>query len=160
MQTSIQPLAVILNLNDRLFTNALDGITDDIASERPSAHSNPLLWIAGHTLWARYMMLMFLGKPVHNPYQHLFENFKAYDASLPYPSLAEVKSEWEKVTSLLNEAMQGATAEHLAAASPIPNPVGDKTNAGTFAFLAQHESYDIGQMGYLKKYYTKEAMKY
>jgi len=28
------------------------------------------------------------------------------------------------------------------------------------AFLAQHESYDIGQLGFLKKYYTAEAMKY
>jgi hypothetical protein len=160
MQNSIQPLSLILNLNDRLFTNALQGITDDMASERPSAHNNPVLWIAGHTLWARYMMLIFLGKPVDNPYQHLFENFKAYDVSLTYPSLSEVKSEWEKVTSLLKEAMQTVTAEHLAADSPVPNPIGDLTNAGTFTFLAQHESYDIGQIGYLKKYYTKEAMKY
>jgi len=26
--------------------------------------------------------------------------------------------------------------------------------------LAQHESYDIGQLGLLKKFFTKEAMSY
>lgn len=48
----------------------------------------------------------------------------------------------------------------MAAESPLKNPIGDSTNGGTLAFLTQHESYDIGQLAFLKKYYTKEAMQY
>lgn len=33
-------------------------------------------------------------------------------------------------------------------------------HAGTLTFLTQHESYEIGKMGFLKKYHTAEAMKY
>jgi DinB superfamily len=105
-------------------------------------------------------MLLFLGKPVKNPYAELFDNFKPYDASLDYPSIENVKKEWQEVSVLLKDAIESVTEEQLAANAPIKNPSGDFTNGGTLAFLAQHESYTIGQMSFLKKYFTKEAMSY
>ena len=160
MNKSIYQSQIIFNMNDRLFLSTLQGVTDEQANERITGHVNPLIWIAAHTVWARYNALVFLGAPAANPYNDLFENFKAYDASLTYPSLAEIKDEWKKVSGLLKNAMQNVTEEHLAADSPIKSPIGDFTNGGTVAFLAQHESYDIGQLGLLKKFFTKEAMSY
>lgn len=160
MKQSIYQSALMFNMNERLFNNALEGVTEDQAKERVSGHSNPLIWIATHTVWARYNALMFLGKPSENPFNGKFENFKAYDPADNYPTLETVKAEWTKASSLLKDAIQSATEEHLAADSPLKSPIGDFTNGGTLAFLAQHESYDIGQMGFLKKYHTKEAMKY
>jgi len=160
MKRSIHSLETIFNLNQRLFSNTLAGITEEQANERISGHNNPMNWLAAHTVWARYLMLMFLGKPVANPYASLFENFKPYNASLSYPSLEEAKQQWRKVSALLKEAIESVSEEHLAADAPVPNPTGDITNGGTLAFLAQHESYTIGQMSLLKKYLTKEAMSY
>ena len=160
MSKSIHPSQIIFNLNDRLFINALRDVNEEQAKERITGHVNPLNWIASHTVWARYNALMFLGAPVNNPYKDLFENFKAYDSSLNYPSLAEVKDEWKQVSGLLNDALNSVSEEQLAANAPIKNPGGDFTNGGTIAFFAQHESYDIGQMALLKKFFTKEAMSY
>lgn len=160
MTKTIQPLAIIFNLNQRLFNNALAGFNEELANERISGHNNPPVWLAAHTLWARYMMLIFLGKPVTNPYAELFDNFKPYDASLDYPSIEAIKQDWQKVSGLLRDAIESVTDEQLSADSPIKNPSGDFTNGGTLAFLAQHESYTIGQMSFLKKYFTKEAMSY
>lgn len=160
MEKTISPLETIFSLNDRLFTNTLAGFTEDQAQERISGHNNPVIWIAAHTVSSRYLMLVFLGKPAPNPYQELFDNFRAYDPALNYPSLDEVRKEWEKVTMLLKEALQTVSEEQLAADAPIKNPTGDFTNIGTLAFLAQHESYDVGQLAFLKKYFTKEAMSY
>lgn len=160
MAKSIYQSEIILGMNDRLFTNALAGISDEQAKERISDHNNPINWIAAHTVSARYNMLVFLGKPANNPYNELFENFRAYDATLPYPPLREIKDEWQKATGLLKEALNAATEEHLASDSPLKSPIGDFTNGGTLAFLAQHESYDVGQLAFLKKYFTKEAMSY
>jgi hypothetical protein len=102
-----------------------------------------------------------LGKPsAKNPYDGLFENFKPFDPNYNYAPLAEVKEEWQKASDLLKEALAGVTEEHLAAECPLKSPIGDFTFGGTIAFLAQHESYDIGQMGLLKKYLTNEAMSY
>ncbi len=160
MEASIHPLALILRLNDRLFHNALHGVSEEQARERISSHNNPLNWIAAHTVSARYLMLMFLGRPEPNPYGEMFTNFKPYDPSIDYPTLANSKSEWDKVTQKLKAALESATTEQLAGESVIKSPIGDFTNGGTLAFLVQHESYDIGQMAFLKKYATREAMAY
>ena len=160
MKKSIYQSELIFSMNERLFLNALDGVTDEQAAKRLIGHSNPIIWIATHTVWARYNMLIFLGRPAKNPFDGKFENFKVYDAADNYPTLETVKKEWANASSLLKEALQSVTEEYLAADSPLKSPIGDFTNGGTIAFLAQHESYDIGQMGFLKKYFTKEAMKY
>jgi len=160
MVSSIYQSELIFNMNERLFLNALDGVTDAQAKQRISENNNPLIWIATHTVWARYNMLVFLGKPAKNPFEGLFENFKPFDKNDKYPTLETVKSEWKKASALLRDAVHAVTEEHLAADSPLKSPIGDFTNGGTVAFLAQHESYDIGQIGFLKKYHTKEAMKY
>jgi DinB superfamily len=160
MNSPIYQLENIFNLNTRLFTNTLAGVTEEQSNERISEHNNSIKWIATHTVWARYNVLMFLGKAATNPYSGLFEKFKPYDAADKYPSLSGIKEEWQKVSGLLKDAMNTVTEEFLLNESPLKSPIGDFTNGGTIAFLAQHESYDIGQLGLLKKYFTKEAMTY
>ena len=160
MENSIHQLKNIFNLNSRLFVNTLEGISDQHAEERIAPHINPIIWIAAHTLWARINTSMFLGSQVENPYNDLFANFAPYDKSKKYPSLSSIKSEWRQATESLNKGLENATSDQLSAEAPLKNPTGDFSNAGTVAFLAQHESYDIGQLGLLKKYFTKEAMSY
>lgn len=160
MNKPIYYMEIIFNLNTRLFNNTLAGVTEDQSAERISDHSNSFKWIATHTVWARYNILMLLGKPEQNPYTGLFENFKPYTSGDVYPSLDEIKKEWQKASALLTGALGSVSTEHLSADSPFKSPIGDFSIAGTIAFLAQHESYDIGQLGLLKKYLTKEAMSY
>jgi hypothetical protein len=161
MANSIKHVESILNLNTRLFNNALAGVTEEQAKERISGHNNPLIWLASHTAWARYNTCAMLGKPASkNPYDGLFESFKPFDAAADYGTLAKAKEEWNKASELLKEALASVTEEQLAADCPLKSPIGDFSFAGTVAFLAQHESYDIGQIAFLKKYLTKEAMSY
>ena len=160
MRKELAHTAIILNLNERLFINSLAGVTDEQAKQRLSNHNNPLNWIATHTAWARYNIAAMLGKPGNNPYNGMFENFKPFDESMKFDSLEKIKEEWKKASALIREGLASATDEHLAADAPFKNPGGDSTLGGTIAFLAQHESYDIGQLALLKKYLTKEAMSY
>jgi DinB superfamily len=161
MAQSIYQSEIMLNMNTRLFLSAIAGITEAQAKERISDHNNPVSWLAVHTVWARYNICAMLGKPAaKNPYDGLFENFKPFDAAADYGTLAQAKAEWQKASDLLKEALASVTEEHLAADSPLKSPIGDFTFGGTVAFLAQHESYDIGQIAFLKKYFTKEAMSY
>jgi len=161
MANSIKHVESILNLNTRLFINALAGVTEEQAKERISDHNNPLIWLAAHTTWARYNTCAMLGNPPEkNPYDGLFESFKPYDAEADYGTLTQACEEWNKASELLKAALAAVTEEHLAADCPLKSPIGDFSFAGTVAFLAQHESYDIGQIALLKKYHTNEAMKY
>jgi hypothetical protein len=161
MAKSIYQSEIMLNMNTRLFINALEGVTDDQAKLRISEHNNPLSWLATHTVWARYNACAMLGKPVaKNPYDGMFEKFRPFTATDKFPTMAEVRAEWNKASELLKEALASVTEEHLAADCPLKSPIGDFSFGGTVAFLTQHESYDIGQIAFLKKYHTKEAMKY
>ena len=157
---SSYPLELILNLNEKLFLNALKGVTDAQAKERLSDHNNSLIWVATHIIWSRYNMTKLLGKPGNNPYLGMFENFKPLDNTMKFPTLAEVKTEWKKASDLLKEGLASATDEYMDSESPFKNPTGDKSFTGAIAFLAEHESYELGQLGFLKKLHTKEAMSY
>ena len=152
--------ALMLNLNERLFINCLAGVTDEQAKGRISDHNNPFNWLVTHTTWARYNIAAMLGKPGNNPYNGMFEGFKPFDGTMQFDSLEKIKEEWNKASALVREGLESATEAHLAGEAPFKNPTGDNTLGGTIAFLTQHESYDIGQMGLLKKYLTKEAMSY
>ncbi len=161
MTKSIYQASLIFNLNTRLFHNALKGVTEEQAKERISMHNNPLSWLGTHTVWARYNACALLGKPpAKNPYEGLFENFKPFDPAYEYPTLVTISEEWDKASELLNTALEAVTDEYLARPAPFKNPIGDQTLLGGVTFLAQHESYDIGQVALLKKYLTKEAMSY
>jgi hypothetical protein len=160
MKKSIHHSEIILNLNERLFINALEDVTDEQAKERISTHNNPLNWLATHTVWARYNTAALLGKPAENPYKGYFEGFKPFEENMKFDTLDQIKEEWKKASLLIREGLASATEEHLDSPAPFNNPTGDSTIGGTIAFLAQHESYDIGQMGLLKKYFTRKAMSY
>ncbi|WP_274476550.1 DinB family protein [Mangrovimonas aestuarii] len=160
MRPQLEQLSLILQMNQRLFLNTLANITDEQFSYRITEHNNSIEWIATHTVWARFNMLVFLGKPWPNPYQGLFEGFKSIKSGKSYSNLDEVTENWKRASALLWDALEQASDEHLQDEAPIPNPIGDNSNLGTLAFLVQHESYDIGQLGFLKKYFTKEAMAY
>ena len=160
MKKSSYQSEIIFNMNERLFLNSLAEITEQQAKQRISTHSNPLIWIAAHTVWARYNVSMLLGNLNVNPYNNLFEGFKPFEEAMKFPSLKEVKTEWEKSSDLLKKTFSIVTEDQLKVESPIKSPIGDSTLDGTITFLAQHESYNIGQMAFLKKFLTKEAMRY
>jgi len=161
MAKSVYQSEIMLNMNTRLFINALEGVTDAQAKERVSGHNNPVCWLATHTVWARYNTCAMLGMPTSkNPYDGMFENFRPFNTDDKFPTMDEVKAEWNKASELLTKALASVTEEHLAADCPLKSPIGDFSFGGTVAFLTQHESYDIGQLAFLKKYHTKEAMKY
>lgn len=160
MTNDLKSVQIILNLNTRLFTNTLEGITEEHWNARLSGHNNPLKWIAAHVVSSRYLFLSLLGKPVQSPYQELFEKQRPFDPTDVFPSLGDVRTEWARVSELLKTELASPSPDALKMGAPFPLPIEDQTNFGAMAFFTQHESYEIGQMGLLKKYHTKEAMKY
>ncbi|WP_161596664.1 DinB family protein [Chitinophaga vietnamensis] len=160
MKNSAYHSSLMFRMNERLFVNALDGVSEEQAQERISGHNNPLIWIAAHTVWARYNAAALLGQPVTNPYKDRFGKDNPYNPADTQPSLSEVKQEWKKASELLLQALEDVSEDHLSSTSPLPSPIGEMSTGGTLAFFAQHESYDIGQMAFLKKYHTERAMAY
>ena len=52
------------------------------------------------------------------------------------------------------------TAEQLTRPNVHRFPLGDSTELGLLAFLVQHDSYHVGQMGFIRRQLGKPAMAY
>jgi uncharacterized damage-inducible protein DinB len=159
MQEAIVPLHELLKLNTRLFLNCLDGIDDATAHKRPSTDTNSIGFLACHVLHARYYLASFVGLEMANPFQELFDS--AHDVNdLDVPPLDELRSAWSRLSAQLIDRLPGVTEAELGRDSGQEFPVDDGTVCGAVAFLVQHESFHIGQLALLRKYFGLEGMAY
>ena len=84
----------IFNLNTKLFTNCIEGITDEQSNATISQDTNSIKWVAAHIIWARYNASSIMGNPpANNPYLGLFEDFRPTHKDDDYKSLVEIKEE-------------------------------------------------------------------
>jgi uncharacterized damage-inducible protein DinB len=159
MQEAIVPLFEVLKLNTRLFLNCLDGVDDEMARQRPSADTNSIGFLACHVLHARYYLAGFLGLEAVNPFQELFDS--AHDVNdLEVPPLDGLRSAWVELSAQLVDRLPVLSEAELGRDSGQEFPVEDGTVRGAIAFLVQHESFHIGQLALLRKYFGLEGMAY
>ena len=114
--------------------------------------SNHLLWIAGHVVVHRGKVLKLLGQPWSAPWESLFARGVARGASEQYPKPEEVLREWKQVCENVRSGLASASAELLDKPASHVGRAFDATVAGTISFLSFHESYHVGQRGYLRKW--------
>ena len=67
-----------------------------------------------------------------------------------YPPAEEVRKAWADVSSELPKSLASASPELLE--KPHDKPTFDGKLGGFIAFLAFHETYHVGQVGYLRKW--------
>ena len=80
--------------------------------------------------------------------------------SSPLPPLAELRQLWLDASAQLDATLEGASSGQLGAPFDGRFPVGSPTALGAVTFLAQHESYHVGQMALLRKGLGYPAMRY
>jgi hypothetical protein len=141
----------IFATNAAVFGRTIDGIPEEKWLAQPGPDSNPLLWIAGHLVVSRSSVLKVLGQQYSVPWAELFVRGVVRDSANKYPSRDEIVQAWGEVSDKVAAGLKEAPAELLSQASPHPRSF-DGTVGGTIAFLGFHESYHVGQMGYLRKW--------
>ena len=134
--------------------NLLEKSFSDLESEewlrRPAEGSNPVLWIVGHVIWSRSRVLALLGEEWSRPWLPLFARGATLAGDAQYPPPQEIVAAWHDVTPHLTAALDAAPAEALAAPVGEKSPSYDGTVGGMITFLAFHETYHVGQVGYLR----------
>ncbi len=161
MSTSAASLKAQFDLHTRLYSNALEGLTDAEANRSNSEHVNHMKWVAGHLLNTRVDLLSKLtGKEPDTTYGEQFGRGKPLSATDTYPPLEEITSKWKATAASIGEGIANIPEEALAAKTEIQTPIADDTFRGLLSFLISHEAYHIGQLGLLRKLAGKEAMSY
>lgn len=144
-------------LQTRLFRNVLDGMEEHWTDSPKGA--NHAAWLAGHLVSTRHMMANVSGLQIAEPNPELFGNGKGLETKANYPGLSTTISHWQGISHKLSPHLRGLSPETLARKAPFATPAGE-TLADFFTFLMHHEAYHIGQLGILRRYFGKEAMKY
>ena len=154
------PLAFIaksFESNTPMLGRALEGISDEEMRRAPSDHNSSMLWLAGHLLRGRGRTLITLGLSA-DPW-NLFGRGTHLDPNAKYPTKQEILERWAEYSGQLQQALQGLTDSDLKKQALAPNPPSlDGTVGGQVAFLAFHESYHMGQLGYVRKWLGLSAL--
>lgn len=147
------------DLHTRLFNNVLDGISDTDTNSRANEHVNHLKWLAGHLCSARFGFKDLAQLDQADPYGDLFGHGKAINPEADYPSIENIRENWNAISGQISAAFDQLPAEALEANAPKV-PIGDGKMGDFLDFLMHHEAYHIGQMGILRRFLGKDAMSY
>jgi len=148
---TIESVTLIFKLNNEMVTRALAGLTDEDSWKEPAGGGNPIMWLLGHVTISRAQLLRKLGAGFDHGLGALFDRGSIRGAVPAYPPRQVIETAWHDTRARMREGFAALTDEILSAAPhgrPLP---GVTDNAGLIAFSAFHESYHIGQMGYLRK---------
>jgi uncharacterized damage-inducible protein DinB len=156
----LAPHHAVLKLNTRLYLNCLADVDDETAGRRPSGATNSLAFLALHLLDSRCYLARFIGSEAGHPFEALLEGVRGIEEMSGFPPLAEVRAAWERVSATLADRLAALTEEEVLRESPQRFPVDDRTVLGAVAFLLQHDSYHVGQMALLRKYFGLPPMSY
>jgi uncharacterized damage-inducible protein DinB len=160
MHPSVAPLAAIFDLNTDLLVNCLDGVSDDEARRRLQGGGNSIAFLAAHLTDTRHFITARLGRPLPNPLAPYLADAKTIDDIQAWPPLEQIRDAWRAIAEHLAATLDGLGAEELARENVHRFPLTDSTALGFLAFLAQHDSYHVGQTAFLRRQIGREAMTY
>ena len=147
------PIATIFAINDDFVLRALDGLTQEELWKSPTDRNNAMLWIAGHVVQTRAMILQLLGEPAETGWGTVFERGAPAPAPTDadrYPSSSDIAQMMCEIAPRLRAKLSTLDDTYLAGPARLQVP-GTRTVADELAFFALHDSYHVGQLAYLRK---------
>jgi uncharacterized damage-inducible protein DinB len=108
---------------------------------------------------SRYYILKVLGDKASSPFADRV-GWKAIEEIPELPTLEEIDSAWTEVAALVDQKLRSLTREQLDAPHETQMPIESKTKLGIVGFMAQHDSYHLGQLSILRKSAGLPAMVY
>ncbi|MFH2048540.1 MAG: DinB family protein [bacterium] len=137
--------------NTRLYLSALEGINREDSLKQIHEKINPIVYIAGHIVCARFYAANLIGLKVAYKYNDICKGgIELVDVN-SYPSLDESINDWNEVSEKIFERMGEISEEEFLAEPQGKFPSGDHTIRGGMIFLGSHDMYHIGQLIMLRK---------
>jgi uncharacterized damage-inducible protein DinB len=160
MELQVAPLARLFDLNTDLLLNCLEGLTDAEAQLRLEAGGNSITFLAGHLTDTRHFLVARLGRTLANPLAGYLADVRSIEDIREWPSLDEITPAWLAVSAHLQSVLAELTPAELTEANTHRFPLDDTTRLGLVAYLVQHDSYHLGQVGFLRRQLGKPPMSY
>jgi uncharacterized damage-inducible protein DinB len=159
MHPSITPLAAIFRLNTELVLNCIEDLDEERALERGDPPVNSITFLVAHLTETRHFLARLMGQPLSSPFSQAFGKARSLDEAGPLPSLKQLRAHWDRISAHVAVHIERLDTASLAQSSQ-QFPGTDGTLLGALAFLAQHESYHLGQIGILRRQRGCDPMHY
>jgi uncharacterized damage-inducible protein DinB len=147
----IEPLALIFKLNNGLITRSLDGLSDEDVWRQPTGAGNPIAWLLGHLTETRAHLLTELGARFDPGWDGVFARGSVLRERVDYPTREAIEMAWKATHSPMRDCFASIDQERLAGSPSRHAFPGVKTLADEIAGFAFHESYHVGQIGYIRR---------
>jgi uncharacterized damage-inducible protein DinB len=147
----LEPLALIFKLNNNLIARSLDGLSDQEVWAQPSGSGNPIAWLLGHLTETRAGMLGEIGVPFDYGWSRTFQRGSGLQDPAGYPARDVIEAAWKATHAAMRDAFATVSADRLQAPvirRPVP---GVEHLVDLIAFCGFHESYHVGQIGFIRK---------
>lgn len=151
MTADLEILKNMFNANSQMFQAVANGVPEEKWLTRPAERSNHLTWIAGHVVIHRAKVSKMLGDTWSAPWEGLFARGGKLVDPAQYPTPAALRQAWTDVTAKLSTALDQLSPEISSKPVPHGTPSLNGTTGGSIGLLCFHETYHIGQMGFVKK---------
>ncbi len=149
--TDLTTVKGMLNVNAQLFDKVTTAVPAELWLSKPGDNSNHMTWVAGHVVVHRARISKLLGASWSAPWENLFVRGAKLEEDAQYPRPEEIQRAWKEVCEKLSASLANVSPETLSKTVASPSPSLDGTVGGLVAFLCFHETYHVGQLGFLKK---------
>jgi hypothetical protein len=149
---AIAPLAFILSTNDSLAERSFQGVAEGDEWKRPTPQSNPMLWIFGHMVQTRVALLKLLGGELDTGWGDVFARGAALEGDAArYPDRDAVRDMAHALNAQLYAKLAALTEADIAGPASRAFTPAVKTLGDQISFLTMHDTYHVGQLGYVRK---------
>ena len=152
METSFSNIKGMFRTNTDIINKAIADVKDEDWVRQPGDDSNHLLWLLGHVVVHRGLVLKNVGVDWSAPWASLFARGSERVDTAQYPSIEEMREAWNQVSEQLKATLNESPDEVLSKPAAEGVPSFDKKVSGTVAFLAFHDTYHTGQMSFVRKW--------
>jgi uncharacterized damage-inducible protein DinB len=160
MDPRVTPLAAIFDLNTDLLLNTLDGVSESESHQRLEGGGNSIAFLASHLTDTRHFLASRLGHPLPNPLSRFLADARSIDEIRAWATLDQVRAAWLSISAHVQITLDALTPDDLARPNLHRFPLADTTALGLITFLAQHDSYHLGQAAFIRRQLGKPAMTY
>ena len=152
METDFKNISGMFRANTDIISKAIADVRPEDWFRTPGDDSNHLMWLLGHLVVHRGMVLQTLGGQWNSSWAPLFARGAQRGDDAQYPSVDEMRGAWRGISDQLMAALSEPSPEVLTQPVPEGSLSFDKKQSGKVAFLAFHDAYHAGQVSFLRKW--------
>jgi len=147
---AVNTAAFILASNDAVADRAFQGLKPEDLWKRPTPQTNAMLWVFAHMAAVRGRLLNALGDD-YDPRLEAFGRGASVQDPSAYPTREAIQQASRDVNLRLFDRLAALTDADIARPVQGPLPPAVRTLGDQIAFIALHDSYHVGQLGYVRK---------